>query len=149
MPNVDFYLIKETNITECYGFICRLVDKAYQQKHHVYIYINSAEEAKVLDDLLWTFRDTSFIPHGLQLETTTAEPVRIGFPNMDSHNHPEAPYDILINLTLDIPHFFNHYHRVLEIVPQDNIYKTSSRKKYKLYKEKDCELVTHDLTQPS
>lgn len=142
MPNIDFYLVKEAAISDCYAFVCRLVDKAFQQKHQIYIHANSAEEAKTLDDLLWTFRDTSFIPHGLYQNTGKDEAVRIGV-----NVHPEAPYDILINLTSDIPNFFNHFHRVLEIVPQATASKNSARKKYKVYKEKSCELVTHDLTK--
>lgn len=141
-PNVDFYLVKEADIANCYAFVCRLVDKAYQQKHRVYIHTNSAEEAKTLDDLLWTFRDISFIPHGLLEETTTLEPVRLGY-----EKHPEAPYDILVNLTQAVPNFYNHYHRILEIVPQASAYKNSSRSKYKFYKDHSCELVTHDLTK--
>lgn len=142
MRNIDFYLVKESVISDCYGFVCRLVDKAFQQKHHIYIHANTLEEAKTLDELLWTFRDTSFIPHGLYQNTSKDEAVRIGVGV-----HPEPPYDILINLTPDIPNFFNHYRRVLEIVPQDTSWKNSARQKYKTYKEKNCELVTHDLTK--
>jgi len=143
MPNVDFYLVKETNLSECYLFVCKLVEKAYQRKHNIYIHTDSAVEAKTLDDMLWTFDDISFIPHSLQQDPIVEDvPVRIGHAI-----HPAAPYDVLINLTAEIPNFFNHYHRVLEIVPQDPAWKDSARKKYKLYKEKSCELITHDLTK--
>lgn len=140
MPTIDFYLINEP-VPET--FACRLVDKIYQQKHLVYIHTASLEAAKKLDDSLWTFRDISFIPHCLHGESSTPMPlIQIGHAA-----HPEAPYDILINLTHDIPNFFNHYKRVIEIVPQEKDWKESARKKYRVYKDKGCELTTHDLTK--
>lgn len=145
MTKVDFYLIPETTRESCNTFACRLVEKAYQQKHQVYIHTNSQEEAKAIDDLLWTFRDISFIPHSLHGEISEPMPsVRIGF-----ESHPTAPYDILINLTKEIPDFFNHFHRAIEIVAQEDSLKTNGRKKFKIYKDKGCELTTHDLTKNS
>ena len=44
----------------------RLADKAFQRGHS--IFINAADEAQAqhLDELLWSFRPASFLPHGLQ-----------------------------------------------------------------------------------
>lgn len=142
-PSVDFYLLKELGLEQSYNFVCRLTDKAYQQNHNLYIHVSSAQEAKALDDLLWVFRDTSFIPHGISgTIKETPPPVQIGF-----NHHPTPPYNILVNLTTDIPEFYKHFKRVLEIVPQDNQWKEFCRKKYKLYRDKNCEVTTHDLTK--
>lgn len=143
MPNIDFYLINETSITESYRFICRLIDKAYQQKHQIYVHGNSSAEIKTLDDLLWTFRDDGFIPHDtLQKNIPATVPIQLGY-----NLAPEHHKDILINLTNEIPEFFAQFKRVLEIVPNADSARKISRQKFKVYREKNCELKTHDLTK--
>ncbi|MEZ5578324.1 MAG: DNA polymerase III subunit chi [Candidatus Competibacteraceae bacterium] len=42
---------------------CRLADKAYGLGHTVYLFTASEARAAALDDLLWTFRQDSFVPH--------------------------------------------------------------------------------------
>lgn len=143
MPAIDFYIVTESSITECYRFICRLADKAYQHKHPVFILANSKEEAKILDDLLWTFRDDGFIPHDiLEKNAPATVPVQIGY-----NITPEYHDNVLINLTTKIPDYFTQFKRVLEIVPSDEASKKVCRQKFKLYKENNCELKTHDLTK--
>ena len=62
-PNVDFYVLNSLAKEGAYRFLCRLVDKAYPLQKQIYIHTSSHEEAQRIDELLWTFRDTSFIPH--------------------------------------------------------------------------------------
>jgi DNA polymerase-3 subunit chi len=145
MAQVDFYLISEAQITEAYRFICRLVDKAYQQKSRIYVHANSLEEAKTLDDLLWTFRDDGFIPHEIyegKPASSSLVFIRIGFKNA-----PADDQDILVNLTETVPEFFPQFQRVLEIVPNNENAKKISRNKFRIYREKNCELNTHDLVK--
>ncbi len=143
MPKVDFYLINESSYETSFGFVCRLLDKAYQQKNYVYVQVNNEDEAKTLDDLLWTFRDDAFIPHHLATQTSTIKPfIIIGFGQ-----EPTKPHDILLNLTKDILPFYNKFKRVIEIVPNENKSKEICRKKFRQYKTDNCELTTHDLTK--
>lgn len=144
MPTVDFYLVHETSLSNCYRTICRLIDKAYQQQRRVYVNSNSVEEAKVLDDLLWTFRDDSFIPHEICYANSPAPtvPVQIGHALIPTHHD-----DVLINLQSEIPDFFNQFQRVLEVVVNDDNAREISRKKFRFYRQHDCVLTSHDLTQ--
>lgn len=135
---IDFYLATEPEINACYSLVCKLVDKAYQQKKSIFIYANSAEEAKTLDDLLWTFRDDAFIPHNLYQEGDAN--IQIGYDVT-----PKDFNDILLNLTPHSPQFFQQFQRVLEIVPQNA--KENSRKKFRFYRDKQCEITTHDLAK--
>lgn len=143
MPTIDFYLIPEKNISEAYRFICRLIDKAYQQKRKVYVHTNSLDEAKIIDDLLWTFRDDAFVPHNIfSHNLTSSAPVQIGHEII-----PENFNDILLNLTRTSPQDFIQFQRILEIVANNEEDKKNSRKKYRCYQEKNCEVVTHNLIQ--
>lgn len=140
MTTIDFYLANENTLSEVYPLVCKLVDKAYQQKYSVYLHVNTEEEAKILDDLLWIFRDDAFIPHSLYQESNAN--IQIGF-----NITPENFNDILINLTPDVPPFFTNFQRALEIVPKE--LKEKARQKYRYYRDLDYDLTTYDLTKDS
>ena len=144
MPTIDFYLLNTLNKEDVYRFLCRLVDKAYQQQHHAYIHSGSLEEAQRLDDLLWTFRDISFIPHQIgEPNNTLPTSVTIGV-----EKPKQQPTDILFNLTEKTPDFFPEFTRVIEVVSEDKNHKSQARKKYKFYKEQNCQLTTHNISLP-
>lgn len=138
MTTIDFYLTNDATIETSYKLVCQLVDKAYLQKRSVYIHANSEKEAQVLDDLLWTFRDDAFIPHSLYSQSELN--IQLGHGS-----EPKKLNDILINLTHETPMFFQQFQRVLEIVPQAA--KDQARQKFRFYRDKNCEITTHDLTK--
>jgi DNA polymerase-3 subunit chi len=133
---VDFYLIAETTPEARRVFACRLIDKAYRQGHRIYVYVNK-EEAQSVDDHLWTFKDTSFVPHSLDND---ALPVLVGY---------EAPSpewnDLLVNLTQETPIFLKQFQRVAEIAPNEPTWREHARKQYRRYRDKGCELESHQL----
>jgi len=60
--------------------LCRAVEAVYGQRCRTYVWAASEPEARRLDDLLWTFREDSFVPHGLwQGEPGCDEPVAVGW----------------------------------------------------------------------
>lgn len=141
MPRIDFYLIKENYLEARNSFACRVVDKAYQQGHKVYIYTSTAEEAQRLNDLLWTFRDDSFIPHTVFGEISTiTPPIQIG-----NQSPPQEHTDILINLTSQLPDFYRQFQRVIEIIPDIAELRNAARHAYRNYREAGNELQLHDL----
>jgi len=102
----------------------------------------SEHEAQKLNELLWTFRDISFVPHSIDPHSIDKPaPIQIGSTKPHtSHN------DILINLTPEIPAFYANFARILEIIPNNTTLKASGRKKYKYYQEHGCKLKTHNIT---
>jgi DNA polymerase-3 subunit chi len=134
MPtDIDFYLLPCNSIDECGTLICRLIEKAYNQKHKIFVYTASAEHTQKFNDLLWTFRDISFVPH--------PGPVQI------NHTVPTQEYnDILINLTPDPLNFYTNFKRILEIIPNNPELKTAGRKKYKYYQAEGCKILARDIT---
>lgn len=112
MPRIDFYFIRESDMNGLLRFVCRLLEKAYEQHHQVFIRLDNQPDAVKLNDLLWTFKDISFIPHQLMGEPGfLTSPIQIGTGNQRS-----AHQDILINLCSDIPEFFDQFSRVIEVV---------------------------------
>jgi DNA polymerase-3 subunit chi len=136
MINVAFHLLSEPSITTCGKYICRLTETAYRDQHRIYIYVESEKTAQYFNDLLWTFSDTSFIPHNIYEEyTNSTVPIQIGYtPNPKKHS------DILINLTENAPSSYSIFKNILEIVPNDESLKIAGRKKYKFYTSNGCDL---------
>ena len=63
MARVDFYVLEQADNQARLRLACRLAEKAWQQKQQVLLLAPGADDARTLDDLLWTFRDRSFVPH--------------------------------------------------------------------------------------
>ena len=65
MARIDFYVLAQTDERARQLLACKLAEKAWRLENSVYIHTKNAADAERLDELLWTFRDGSFVPHGL------------------------------------------------------------------------------------
>ncbi len=141
---VDFYVLEEPQPAARLRFACRLAEKAYHLDHRVHLQAGSAAEAADLDDLLWTFRQGSFVPHELaQPGQPPQSPVTIG--------HGPAPppqADLLINLTGTVPDFADAFERVAEIVDGSDDGRRLGRERYRSYQERGRAPVTHNIGHP-
>jgi len=141
MTRVDFYILQDGQPAEQTLFTCRLTEKAFKQGHQVYINTASGQQLKQLDDLLWTFRDGSFLPHGIyEAAAETIHPVLLGHAV-----EPEGPSDVLVNLSNEVPPFFSRFNRVAELVGGNEEQRQSARERYRFYKDRGYHLDTHDL----
>lgn len=139
MTRVGFYVVQSAQPGQRLEVAVRLADKAFQQGHRIFINAVSEEQARALDELLWSFRPSSFLPHGLHGQEHS-DTVAIGWgQEPDKHN------DLLINLQLDIPPFFSRFQRVAEVVTQDEDSLEALRASWKFYKERGYQLEKHDL----
>lgn len=117
----------------------RLADKAFQRGHRIFINATDEAQAIELDELLWSFRSASFLPHGL-LGQEHSDTIAIGWGQ-----EPEQHNDLLINLQLAIPSFFSRFQRVAEVVTQEPDSLVALRQSWKFYKERGYQLEKHDL----
>ena len=139
---VDFYLLNDSEATAFWLLACRLIEKAYQRGHRIFVLCKTQDDAEHLDELLWTYKDDSFIPHNLQGEgPEPPPPVQIGFGN-----EPRGFSDILINMLDPIPPYFMRFNRIIELVSSDEEAKIISRNHYRDYRNKGCQLHTHNLS---
>ncbi|WP_419418955.1 DNA polymerase III subunit chi [Legionella sp. D16C41] len=137
---VDFYLMTSADIKAHWLLACRLVEKAYLRQHNVFVYCKNKEDAEHIDELLWTFKDDSFIPHHLQGEgLKPPPPIQIGY------EEPKGFNDILLNLSDDVPPFHLRFSRIIEIVLNSEQAKELSRDHYRLYRSKQYNLQTHTI----
>ena len=141
MKKTDFYLLSTASKQDLFLFACKLIEKAYQKGHQVFVYCQHEEDAIEIDELLWSFEQTSFIPHNLQGEGPhTKPPVQIGYGN-----NAQGFHDILINLSKQVPDFCQQFNRVCEIVLNDEEYKQEKRQNFRIYKEQNFSIQTHQM----
>lgn len=138
---IDFYILDQATAQKSLFFACQLIEKAYSLQQKVYIHTSSKEEAERFDQLLWTFRDNSFLPHNLYQPTDEHPPaIQIGY-----HETPPSHADLLINLTHAIPAFYQQFKHTIEIVFSDAHVQQLARERYKQYRDQGCELNTFKI----
>ncbi|MGD8785287.1 MAG: DNA polymerase III subunit chi [Thioalkalispiraceae bacterium] len=141
MTRINFYISPNQTAEANLQLACRIAEKAYNKQNKVYIHTNNAEQARRLDDLLWVFRQGSFVPHcQTNDENQQAAAVVIGFDGL-----PEIQPDVLINLADQVPNFFTRFERVAEIVSGDEATRKVARERFKFYRERGYPLETHEL----
>jgi DNA polymerase-3 subunit chi len=144
VTQVDFYILDSDSNDARLRLACKIVDKATQLDHHVFIHATSEDEARQLDELLWTFSQGSFIPHRIVREALAEAPLE---PVLIGVNQPPAPgrWDVLVNLSADVPEFFSRYERVAEVVDANALRREQSRSRYRYYRDRGYQLNTHQV----
>ncbi len=148
MTRIDFYILPAEEIRARLLFACRLIEKAYRLNHRVYVHTDSKEDGQRFDELLWSFRNNSFIPHALYSadEQHSADqqyqraPIEIGTGEAPADHH-----DVLINLSLQTPSFYPRFERISEVVIQHPQVLKATRHNYKHYKHRGYPLNRHDM----
>ena len=142
MARIDFYVLSQSGEKARQLFACRLAEKAYKLEHTVHIHTRDEATAGRIDELLWTFRDGSFVPHdrvGAGGDAAQA-PVTVGCdPGYD------ASRDLLINLDDVIPACAGAFPRIAELVTSDEDSKQKSRRRFVTYRDEGHELETHNV----
>jgi DNA polymerase-3 subunit chi len=142
MADVSFYLLKSLSAKERYLFACKLIEKIYRSGRTCYVLTDSLEQSHAMDDLLWTFRAGSFIPHQLyhgELPTTETA-ILIG-----TITAPEHWKKIVINLASECPADFQQSERIIEILDGNAETKKLARNRYRHYQQSDAAITTHNI----
>lgn len=137
MSRVDFYVLDGGQPE---SFACRLAEKISLLGHKVSVLTGSDDSARRLDELMWTFRQDSFVPHVLADTATQADPVVI-----HGSDEPDAEIDVLINLTEAVPECASRSARILEIVGPQAPDKAAGRRRFKQYKDGGFEIQHHKV----
>ena len=141
MPGqVDFYVRSDSSPDALERFACRLVETVWQRGHGVLVLAASDTAARRLDDLLWTFRDESFVPHRRlgAGEPAVDEPVIVSTPGVW-----EGALDVLLNLTPSVPAEAARAARIAEVVPAGGAGRDAGRQRFREYRARGFEIRTH------
>ena len=149
MTQVDFYVLQSDTTQAQHDFACRLVEKAYQQGNRVVIATPDEASTSAMDELLWTFKPESFLPHSTCSSedadnTTNKDQQQAGI--FISHSNDECDHhDVLVNLRPTLPQQFSRFKRLAEVVIQEKNSLEASRKSYAFYKQRGYPINTHKL----
>jgi DNA polymerase-3 subunit chi len=145
MTRIDFYSLEPDSPGDRFLLTCRLVERARAEGLRVFIHCPSTEVTRHLDRLLWTYRQDSFLPHGV---------VGSPSPNLDlaltpilisSDGTPEHEDQVLINLATEAPPFFSRFERVCEPIDEDPTVKAAGRERFRYYRDRGYPLAHHRI----
>ena len=137
MTSVSFYKLAGDQQVAL-ALTCQLIQKSLNMNKQVLCLVPDNAVAQHLDEKLWGFQDTAFVPHALGVDNA---PVAIS-----AEKEPGDHHQILINLQPDIPSWFSRFDRVLEIIYPQPDYEQAKRDNFKFYKDRGYALSFHDLS---
>ncbi len=143
MTRVDFYVLQDDAPTAREQFACRLVEKAFKRGHRIHLRTRDARHSQMLDDLLWSFRQGSFVPH-VRLDDGPQQggdetPVTLGA------QAPPAHSDVLVNLTDQLPELSAGVQRIVEVLDASAHTRAQARQRYRHYREQGYRVDSHTL----
>jgi len=138
MTKIDFHVLPAQGRRQHDFYVCELVQDAFRAGRRVHIHCLDDDMVTALDDLLWTFHDTSFIPHAVAGSPDAATvPVLLA-----ASAAPPEVADLLVNLHVDVPPFFSQFEQVIETTGADDHAKALARGRYKFYKDRGYPIAT-------
>ena len=142
MAEVSFYILPSESTQERYEFACKLIEKAYRSCCFCYVLTDNAEQSQKIDDLLWTFRAGSFIPHQIYTGELPALEKVILIGSLDV---PELWQKTVINLSSYCPKQVDKIERILEILDNSEATKELGRNRYRHYQQSGIAITTHKI----
>ena len=130
------------------NFVCRLTQTVMTKSEHSLVIVDDqTERLKALDEQLWSFDATSFIPHTLiSGEQVTAD--KLSAPVTLFSSLPSNFDGIVLNLAptaLPLSKNGTLPDRVLEIITPDEVSKQQGRDKYRAYRDLGFELIYYPI----
>jgi DNA polymerase-3 subunit chi len=141
MTRIDFYSLQKGSGGDRFLLTCRLVERIHAKGLRIFVHLPDRAQAQHLDRLLWTYREQSFLPHGV---SSAAD--RDLTPILIDHEAALGDEDqVLINLRLDVPSFFGRFKRLCEPVDQDPVARNAGRARFRYYRDRGYELHHHEI----
>jgi DNA polymerase-3 subunit chi len=146
MAEVSFYILPSESLPERYLFACKLIEKAYRSGHFCYVLTDSVTQSQLLDDLLWTFRAGSFIPHQLYTGEIPDFKKVILIGSLDA---PQNWQKTIINLSSQCPKNAELAERIVELLDNSEEAKELGRNRYRQYQQSGISIITHKIDHTS
>lgn len=140
MPEIVFYVLASSSQHERQDFACKLIEKIYRGGQFCYVLTDNPEQAAEIDELLWTFRAGSFVPHQLYRGQLP------DYPNTILIGGGDIPLDwqkVIVNLSTHFPPTIAPTERIVEILDNSEASKQAGRQRYRHYLEAGLEITTH------
>lgn len=135
MTQVDFHF----HVPDRLDYACRLARKVYLRELKLVV-VGQTRLLREFDQRLWTFAPLEFVPH-----CGCADALAASTPVVLAEDATQAPhYEVLLNLTGDVPAEFARFERVLEVVGSDPDEVAGARERYRFYRDRGYTLNNYD-----
>jgi DNA polymerase-3 subunit chi len=141
-PSIDFYILSSHAESERLRFVCKLTEKIYRSGLAAYIVTESDQQSQRLDNLLWSFRAGSFIPHQRYSGTEISPDNSILLGTLPA---PEPWHKIIINLSPQLLSTPTSDQRLVEVLDASEALKQAGRERYKQYQQAGHAIQVHHL----
>jgi len=132
MTHISFY----SDAADPLRYACRLIRRALASGKPVGVCVPPAQAAR-LDELLWSFDATEFIPHRRWDGATPAAPGEVLLVD-DAALLPHR--GLLLNLADEMPGDALDFERVLEVIGSDPARVQAGRARYRVYQQASAKL---------
>lgn len=128
MTRVDFH----SQVADKIHYSCRLIRKARAANCQILVLSQDAQQAQALDQALWNFSASDFLPHVMLDDPLAPQtPIIITTALRDALPH----YELLINLSQQLPENFLQFNRVIEVISQQEEDAANGRQRFRLYQQ--------------
>ena len=153
MARIDFH----SNVGDKLDYACRLTRKIWSatpegQPVRNIVIVGEQADLKKLDELLWTFGSTDFLPHCfIDDEAAVDTPILLtdDFASSALNQVPHA--DVMIHLGMRMPQdvlgLVARFPRIVEVVTVNEAERLAGRERYKAYRELGHELFNFDQSK--
>jgi DNA polymerase-3 subunit chi len=153
MARIDFH----SNVSDKLEYACRLTRKIWSatlegEPVRNIVIVGEMADLKKLDDMLWTFSSTDFLPHCFIDDDAALETPIVLLDDFASKALANIPHaDILIHLGMrmptDVPALVARFPRIVEVVTVNEAERLAGRNRYKAYRDLGHELNNFDQTK--
>jgi len=153
MARIDFH----SNVSDKLEYACRLTRKIWRatavgEPVRNIVMVGEKADLEKLDELLWTFSATDFLPHCFIDDEAAIDTPIVLTDHFLSPALTQLPHaDVLIHLGMrmpqDVPGLLARFPRVVEVVTINEAERLAGRERYKAYRDLGHELHNFDQSK--
>ena len=153
MARIDFH----SNVSDKLEYACRLTRKIWSatpegEPVRNIVMVGEKADLKKLNELLWAFSSTDFLPHCFIEEEAAAETPIVLTDDFASSALNDIPHaDVMIHLGMrmpaDVPALVARFPRIVEVVTVNETERLAGRERFKAYRELGHELHNFDQSK--
>jgi len=153
MARIDFH----SNVADKLEYACRLTRKIWSATpagHPVrnIVMVGEKTDLKKLDELLWTFSATDFLPHCfIDDENASETPIVLtddfASPALNGVPHADVMIHLGMRMPKDVAALVARFPRIVEVVTVNDAERLAGRERYKAYRDLGHELHNFDQSK--
>ena len=131
--NVTFVTVR-SGVEKCQQ-LGRIVEEEFSKGENISVFVDNEGVAKFVDNLLWTYKEESFLPHSyIKEKSESAVVITECSENLNRSN-------VLINLTSCVPSHYKEFSHIFELKDESSKEKFALAKgRFNQYQKENCDV---------